>query len=572
MKRRDFLKTAGMSVAAFTLAGYEFPRRALQGRPNIIVILCDDMGYADIGCHGSKNIATPNIDSIAQKGVRFTNGYVSAPECSPSRAGLMTGRYQQRFGYGFNPGAPPKGVLGNIGLPLTELTIADVLASAGYVTGAIGKWHLGTSPRFNPLKRGFAEFFGFPHGGHSYLDSQLNTFNPLMRNDMLVDEKEYLTDAFTREAISFIKRHRTQPFFLYLAYNAPHKPMEVPKRYQNSFEHITKPVRRAYAGMLAAMDDGIGNVLGQLRTYGIEENTLVFFLNDNGGAKMCGASNSPFKAGKSSLFEGGIRVPFMVQWPQMLTGGATYDHPVISLDILPTVAAVADAKLPQDRKIDGVNLIPYLTGQTKEPPHKILFWRRGETYAIRNGDWKFVKKNDKFELFNLASDIAETQDLSTEHPDVVEHLTKAYEKWNAQMPAPLWPNQIPKPKAEEDYKNVIHQNTGYYIQSGKTYTMSIKAKSLIGTGNRITLYCWYGFWDIRKTLITSADFILTSSMEAKSISFDSDNYAGHRLIFGYKVTGSSSGNKVVVDNVISLSSTDRQPDTDPPRPETKRLE
>jgi arylsulfatase A-like enzyme len=572
MKRRDFLKTAGMSVAAFTLAGCEFPRWAVQGRPNIIVITSDDMGYADIGCHGCKDIATPNIDSIAQKGVRFTNGYVSAPECSPSRAGLMTGRYQQRFGYEYNPGPEPHGIQDHVGLPLHEITLANITASAGYVTGAVGKWHLGTAPHFHPLKRGFDEFFGYPHGGHPYFGKHWMKSNPLMRGTTPVDEKEHLTDAFTREAVAFIERHRNEPFFLYLAYHAPHKPIQVPQRYQNSFEHITKPVRRAYAGLIAAMDDGIGNVLGQLRTYGIEENTLVFFLNDNGGAKMCGASNSPLKAGKSSLFEGGIRVPFMVQWPQMLTGGATYDHPVISLDILPTVAAVAGAKLPQDRKIDGVNLIPYLTGQNKKTPHEILFWRRGETYAIRNEDWKFVKKNDKIELFNLASDIAETQDLTTEHSDLVEHLTKAYEKWNAQMPAPLWPNQITKPKPEEDYKNVTHQDTGYYIQSGKTYTMTIKAKSLVGTGNRITLYCWCGFWDIRKTLITSADFSLTSSMEAKSISFDSDNYAGRLLIFGYKVTGKSPGKKVVVDNNISLSYTDKQPDTDPPRPETKRLE
>ena len=249
----------------------------------------------------------------------------------------------------------------------------------------------------------------------------------------------------------------------------------------------------------------------------------------------------------------------MVQWPRRLSAGSIYNHPVSSLDILPTVAVAAGAALPKNRTIDGVDLIPYLTGSNKTPPHEFLFWRWGEAYAIRSGDWKFVKKDDKVELFNLASDIAETQDLTTEHPDLVEHLTKAYEKWNAQMPVPLWPNQIPKPKAEEDYRNVIHQDTGYYIQSGRTYTMTIKAKSLVGTGNRITLYCWYGFWDIRKTLITSADFSLTSSMEAKSISFDSDNYAGRRLIFGYKVTGSASGNKVTVDNVINLSSTDKQP-------------
>jgi len=565
MKRRDFLKTAGMSIAAITLANCKFLRADTQRRPNIIVIISDDMGYADIGCYGCKDIPTPNIDSIAKKGVRFTNGYVTASKCSPSRAGLMTGRYQQRFGYEFNPGPPPRGVLGNIGLPLTEITIADVLASAGYVTGAVGKWHLGTSPCFNPLKRGFNEFFGFLHGSHSYMNPQLGTFNPIMQGNTLVDEKEYLTDAFTREALSFIKRHHDKPFFLYLTYNAPHTPMETPKRYQNSFEHITKPVRHAYAGMLAAMDDGIGNVLAQLRTYGIEDNTLVFFLNDNGGpGKRYGPRNSPLKAGKGSFLEGGIRVPFIIQWPRRLPSGVTYDHPVISLDILPTAAAVAGAKLPQDRNIDGVNLIPYLTGQTKEPPHKILFWRMGDDYAVRHRNWKLVNTGSNTELFDLAADIAETRNLAAEQPNVVKKLTKAHEAWNTQMIDPLWLPLVREPKPKEDYENAIHHDTGHYIQSGKTYTMTVKAKSLVGTGNRITLYCWYGFWDIGKTLITSADFSLTSSIEEKSISFDSDNYEGRRLIFGYKVTGPTSSNKIVVDKNVRLTYTERLPDPNSP--------
>ena len=441
MKRRDFLKTAGVGIAAITLAGCELPtflRR--QTRPNIIVIISDDMGYADIGCHGCKDIQTPNIDSIAHKGIRFTNGYVTASKCSPSRAGLMTGRYQQRFGYEFNPGPPPKGIRENIGLPITEVTIADVLASAGYTTGAVGKWHLGTSPRFNPIKRGFAEFFGFPHGGHPYIGRHWMESNPVMRGNVPVNEKEYLTDAFSREAIAFIERHHDKPFFLWLAYNAPHKPMQTPQRYRYSFEHITKPVRRTYAGMLAAMDDGIGNLLEKLRTYGIEDDTLLFFLNDNGGSgKGYGSRNSPLKAGKGSFFEGGIRVPFIVKWPRRLPAGVTYEHPVISLDILPTVAAVAGAKLPTDRRIDGVNLIPYLTGRTKKTPHEILFWRKGDDYAVRQANWKLVSTAGKTELFDLAADIGENRNLAAERPDVLKKLTKAYEKWNAQMKEPLWP-------------------------------------------------------------------------------------------------------------------------------------
>ncbi len=562
MKRREFLKIAGMSIAATTLAGCEFPTfQQSQTKPNIIVITCDDMGYADIGCHGCKDIPTPNIDSIAKKGVRFTNGYVSASVCSPSRAGIMTGRYQQRFGYEYNPGPEPHGIQDHVGLPLHEITLANITASAGYVTGAVGKWHLGAAPHFHPLKRGFDEFFGSQHSGHPYFGKHWMKSNFLMRGTTPVDEKEHLTDVLTREAIAFIEHHHDEPFFLYLAYCAPHTPLQVPQRYQNSFKHITKPVRHDYAGLIAAMDDGIGNVLAQLRTYGIEENTLVFFLNDNGGpGKRYGPRNSPLKAGKGSFFEGGIRVPFIVKWPLRLLAGVTYDHPVISLDILPTVAAVAGAKIPQDRKIDGVNLIPYLTGQTKEPPHKILFWRMGDDYAVRQGNWKLVNTGPHTELFDLADDIAETRNLAAEQPNVVKKLTKAHEAWNTQMIDPLWLPFVREPKPKKDYENAIHQDAGHYIQSGKTYTMTVKAKSLVGTGNRIILYCWCGFWDIRKTLITSADFSLTSIMEEKSISFDSDNYTGRRLIFGYKVTGPSPSNKVIVDRNIRLTYTERQPD------------
>jgi len=576
MKRREFLKIAGMSIGAVALGGHQLPTcRQKQAKPNIIIIISDDMGYADIGCYGCKDISTPNIDSIAQKGVRFTNGYVTAPGCSPSRAGLMTGRYQQRFGHYYNPGPPPRGTRDNVGLPPTEITIADMLKSKGYVTGLVGKWHMGLTPNRHPLKRGFQEFFGFLHGEHNYLDPALDSFNPILRGTVPVNEKEYLTDAFTREATSFIKRHRKEPFFLLLSYNAVHNPMQSPKRYQDSFKHIANETRRTYAGMLAAMDDGIGKVLQHLQTYGIEDETIVFFLNDNGGwgegnSRYEGSINSPLRSGKGSFFEGGIRVPFIVQWPSRLPSGVTYDHPVISLDILPTVAVAAGAKLPQDRKIDGVNLIPYLTGQNKKTPHEILFWHMSDPYAVRHGNWKLVNNGHKTWLFDIALDISESHDLSAKHPDVVKLLTRDYEKWNSQMAQPLWPPRVSKSKAKEHYENIIHQDTGYYIQSGKTYTITVKAKSLVGTGNQITLYCWCGFW-VDKMLITSETFPLSSSMEEKSISFDSDNYAGRHLIFGYKAS-LSPGNKVVLDKNIQLTYTERKLDPDPPKTEVKRLE
>jgi len=450
MKRRDFLKSVGIGAATMMLSSCATVKPGAGGitqgkRPNIIVIISDDMGYADIGCHGCKDIATPNIDSIAQNGILFTNGYVSCPVCSPTRAGLATGRYQQRFGYEFNT----RPFQGKVGLPLTEITMAEVLKAAGYTTGAVGKWHLGMRPEFHPLKRGYDEFFGFLGGAHSYINPRLNSTNPILRGTEPFDEKEYLTDAFSREAVSFVERHHDKPFFLYLAYNAVHVPMQAPERYRNSFQHITDPKRHTYAGMLTAMDEGIDKVLAELRELGLEEDTLLFFVNDNGGSSQNGSNNTPLRDNKSTMFEGGIRVPFIVQWPRRLRGGMTYDHPVISLDILPTAAVAAQAKLPQDRKIDGVNLIPYLTGRKKTPPHESLFWRSRQNHAVRKGNWKLVKTRKQTRLFDLASDIGETRDLAGEQPEILKEIEEAYNQWNSQMIAPLWTRQKQKTKQKK---------------------------------------------------------------------------------------------------------------------------
>ncbi|MFQ6036804.1 MAG: sulfatase [Sedimentisphaerales bacterium] len=446
--RREFLKTISFAAASAgtlsTLPGCaSISQRSQAGRkrPNIIVIISDDQGYADIGVHGCQDIATPNIDSIARNGFRFTNGYVSCPVCSPTRAGLATGRYQQRFGHEFNTGPPPGGLRDHVGLPLTEVTIADVLKSAGYVTGAVGKWHLGMAPHFHPFKRGYDEFFGFLHGGHSYIDPGLGTFNPILHGTEPVDEKEYLTDAFSREAVAFIQRHHDKPFFLYLAYNAVHTPLQAPPRYQNGFGHITDKKRRVYAGMLTAMDEGIGKLLAKLRELDIQKDTVLFFLSDNGGPKANGSRNDPLRGTKGTMFEGGIRVPFMVQWPRRLKGGQAYEHPVIALDILPTAAAAVGADLPRDRKFDGVNLLPYLTGEKKTPPHESLFWRMGQNYAARKGNLKLVKMGEQISLFDLSSDIGESQDLADQRPDVLREMQQAYKQWNSEMIEPVWTRQ-----------------------------------------------------------------------------------------------------------------------------------
>ncbi|MFQ6133889.1 MAG: sulfatase-like hydrolase/transferase, partial [Armatimonadota bacterium] len=354
---------------------------------------------------------------------------------------LMTGRYQQRFGHEFNTGPPPQGLEEHVGLPLTETTIADRLKAAGYTTGAVGKWHQGIASHFHPLKRGFDEFFGFLHGGHSYTDPGLGTFNPVLRGEEPVDEQEYLTDAFTREAVAFIDRHRDERFFLYLSYNAVHTPMQAPQKYLDRFPDIEDQKRRTYAAMLSAMDDGIGAVLGKLREHGLEDNTLLFFVDDNGGPENSNASiNDPLRAGKGTMYEGGIRVPFMVQWPGRIAAGRVYDPPVIALDILPTAVAAAGGQLTRQDGIDGVNLLPHITGRRDAVPHRELFWRSGSNYAARRGKWKLVRRGDNpAELYDLAADIGETNDLAVANPKVVRQLTEALAQWESEMVEPRWP-------------------------------------------------------------------------------------------------------------------------------------
>ncbi len=434
LNRRDFLGLLGGGVAGLWLGSLLGEEPAPGRKPNIVVIVSDDHGYADVGCYGCKDIPTPNLDSIARDGVRFTDGHVSCPVCSPTRAGLMTGRYQQRFGHELNPGGDPRQ-----GLPLTEITVANLLKSAGYATGLVGKWHLGMMPELQPQKRGFEEFFGFLGGAHPYVKSGIGTPNPIYRGTKQVDEKEYLTDAFAREAVSFIERHKREPFFLYLTFNAVHAPLQATKKYLDRFPGITAEPRRTYAAMLSAMDDGIGAVLRKLKESGLDKETLIFFHSDNGGPPNNGSSNSPLRGFKGTVFEGGVRVPFLVKWPGRIPAGVVYKHPVISLDILPTVVAAAGWKLPKDRPFDGVNLLPYLSGENSSPPHDVLFWRFREQRAVRKGNWKLVSLAvGEPQVFDLSKDIGETNNLSKEKPEVVKDLTGALAKWESQLIPPLW--------------------------------------------------------------------------------------------------------------------------------------
>ena len=328
---------------------------------NIVVILADDLGYGDVGFQGSPDIPTPNINALALNGVVCSNGYVTHPVCSPSRAAIMTGRYQQRFGHELSPTFDTLIPMNpGLGLPLSEITLPQLLKPAGYVSGAIGKWHLGFAADLFPTERGFDEFFGFLDAEQSYYNTWIWQYGTLVR------EPAYLTDAFTREGVSFINRHAAQPFFLYLAYNAVHKPYDQPPDvYVQRVSYITDPQRRTYAAMTVALDDGVGQIVAALQANNLLENTLIFFLSDNGAPDkgFTKASNYPLRGYKGDVLEGGVRVPFVVQWVGRLPGNVIYNDLISSLDIVATAAAAAKVALPTDRDYDGLDVVPFLSGE-----------------------------------------------------------------------------------------------------------------------------------------------------------------------------------------------------------------
>lgn len=438
--------------------------------PNLIVILTDDQGYHDVGFNGSQDIATPNLDSIASNGVRFTSGYLVSPFSSPSRAGLLTGRYPERFGYEHDTQWQPNNQ--DAGLPPTETTLADALGQAGYETGIIGKWHLGYGPAMHPLKRGFNEFYGFLGAGHRYWPEEYTVDDPrkvktdddswhlwLMRNYAPVKTTNYLTDELSAEAVRFIARHRDKPFFLLLAYNGPHGPLnfadsglpEAPEKYLRRFPKILGPHRRTYAAMMSAVDDGVGGILAELRKTGLEQETMVVYLSASGGALDENSSdNYPLRGSKSYPWEGGWRVPFALQWPGHLPKGIIYDEPVLSLDIFATITALAHAPTNPAAPLDGVNLVPYLTGLKQGSPHAAIFLRMPDrgTFAVRSGAYKLVvtATGQPAELYNLTNDISETKNLAAEQPALVADLLKQHDLWSRQMMFPSSPGTT-APKA-----------------------------------------------------------------------------------------------------------------------------
>ena len=409
-------------------------------KPNIVIIVSDDQGNADAGYQRNPStVSTPSIDKLASDGVIFTNGYASAYVCSPTRAGLMTGRYQQRFGFYRAPDS-------RIGLPLNEITVADVLKKEGYATGAFGKWHLGLTEEFHPNNRGFDEFYGFlGHGAHDYFDlsiheSDADDFHQaIYRNLTPIADTGYLTDNLAREACSFIKNkaNKKNPFFLYLPFNAVHTPLQAPEEDIAKFNTGDRK-RNIQLAMIHRMDIAIGEVINTLKKEGVYENTIIFFFSDNGGARASSAVNLPLRDFKHSVYEGGLRVPFIVSWPEKFKPSVC-NEPVISLDIMPTICAALDIELPADRVYDGKNFLPAISGKLDRPIHDELYFDGNDGYwAVREGSWKLVySKKGNLELYNLESDLVEEKNLASQNQDKVDELKDKYEKWRSEMGTPM---------------------------------------------------------------------------------------------------------------------------------------
>ena len=409
--------------------------------PNIIVILADDMGYNDAGYMGCAENPTPNIDALAESGVWFTDGYATCPVCAPSRAGLMTGRYQNRFGFEDNPGPYRQTEETVAGIPLREKTMGEYFKELGYSTAIFGKWHTDRASHMNPANRGFDKFFGFMNGACTYYIGNNEKGNLLRGETPVLEENEYLTDAIGREAVRFIESEvdSHNPFLLYVPFNAPHGPFEVPEVYKEKFKDVQDENRRTFLAMINCMDDNVGRIMSTVKELGIEENTLIFFYSDNGG-ECVRSDNTPLRECKGSIYEGGIRVPFLMSWKGVLPENKEINFPVISLDILPTAIAATGAPVNIEWRLDGRNLLPFISGERQGQPHNFLYWRFLWHHAVRKGDWKILKHRDheEWEMYNLAEDIGEQNDLRNENPEKFQELMQIYNDMSDEMLDPQW--------------------------------------------------------------------------------------------------------------------------------------
>lgn len=427
------------------------PAKAVAGKqPNIVLLFSDDAGYDDFGFHGSNVMKTPHLDRLAAEGMIFRQAYVSDPTCGPSRAGLLTGRYQQRFGYEENNvpnymSQSSKFLGPDMGIPLSEKTMGDHMQSLGYKTAIFGKWHVGGADRFHPLKRGFDTFYGFRGGRRSYFKRKIEG---TIQEDLeymergfgqLGEPDKYLTDALGDAAVNFIHENKDQPFLIFLSFNAPHTPMDATPEDLAKFPNL-EGNRKINAAMTLAMDRATGNVLDTLDDLGLSENTLVVFTNDNGGPTDQNAGNNhPFAGTKSNHLEGGIRVPFVAKWPGHIAPNSDYDYPVSTLDLLPTFVAAGGGDTKALDNLDGVNLVPYIIGQAEGRPHQTLFWKKDVRATVRDGDWKLMRFPDRpAELYDLSKDTTEQVSLADKYPEKVQELYKKIYDWEKSLGQPIW--------------------------------------------------------------------------------------------------------------------------------------
>ena len=433
ISRRLLVITAGLAAVG-TAVGTAV---GAQTRPNVVLIMTDDAGYGDLGVYGATDLRTPNLDQLARDGVRFTDFYANAPSCTPTRAGLMTGRYQQRVGLEWPLGMQRADL--DRGLPVTGRSLPQLMKDAGYATALVGKWHLGWKPEYSPTRHGFDYFFGFKSG---FIDFYTHTspdspgYDDLFENDSAVRVEGYMTDLVTERSMRWIERNATRPFFIDVAYNAPHWPYQVPDkptvardsgRHLSAFDDPTS-TRADYVAMVERVDQGVGRILATLDRLGLRENTIVIYTNDNGGEWL--SRNTPLFNHKMSTWEGGIRVPAIIRWPARIPAGKVTGQVGITMDLTASVLAAAGAQLPSDLHLDGMNLFPILAGREPEVG-RTLFWRSHPARpnrAVRSGDWKLVLEPRPM-LFNLRNDVGERDNLIASHPEIARRLGALLQEW-----------------------------------------------------------------------------------------------------------------------------------------------
>jgi len=441
VKRREFIKLAIGGAAAVVIPNSGCSVGTSSGMttelPNIILIMADDLGYGDISCYGSKKIHTPNIDALARGGLKFTDYHSNCPVCSPTRAALLTGRYQQRCGI---EGVVTAANHRHTGMALEEITFAEVLKKRGYATGIFGKWHVGYSVEFNPARQGFDEFIGYVSGNvdyHSHIDQA--GFDDWWKKSEKTPEEGYSTDLITRHGLDFIERHKDKPFCLYLPHEAPHYPYQGRKDPPERLSSGRKgkkakgdEIIRAYKEMVEVMDEGVGRIVETVKRMGLERKTFIFFCSDNGATKN--GSNGALAGYKGSLWEGGHRVPAVAYWPGRIKAGTTTDQMVLGMDLFATMMSIAGAQPPANQKLDGIDLLPMLT-EDAGLPKRTLFWRYKKQKAVRKGPWKLLVQNNQSKLYNLDEDLGEKKNLAVARPEMVQALEDELAVWEQEVSA-----------------------------------------------------------------------------------------------------------------------------------------